>query len=123
MLGVLGTGTLVFFLDPIQRAAEGFSNAAMPNTVDTPEYESFRKLQVYDSAIRAALEARGDARSRVLVPESAHGTNPATAALCGYKVDPIPANERGRVDIDALKGRIAEIQQGANALTKLIDSV
>ncbi len=33
--------------------------------------------------IRAALEARGDARSRVLVPESAHGTNPATAALCG----------------------------------------
>jgi glycine dehydrogenase subunit 2 len=33
--------------------------------------------------IRAALEARGDARVRVLVPDSAHGTNPATAALCG----------------------------------------
>lgn len=56
VLGVLGTGALVFFLDPIQRAAERLSNAAMPNTVDTPEYESFRKLQVYDSAIRAALE-------------------------------------------------------------------
>ena len=56
VLGVLCTGALVFFLDPIQRAAEGLSNAAMPNTVNTPEYESFRKLQVYDSALRAALE-------------------------------------------------------------------
>lgn len=56
VLGILGTGLLVFFLDPIQRAAERLSNAAMPNTVDTPEYESFRKLQVYDSAVRAALE-------------------------------------------------------------------
>src|SRR5439155_13056449 len=38
-------------------------------------------------AIRAALQARGDARKRILVPESAHGTNPATAALCGYAID------------------------------------
>jgi hypothetical protein len=56
VVGVLGTAVLVFFLDHIQRAAERLSNAAMPNTVDTPEYESFRKLQVYDSAVRAALE-------------------------------------------------------------------
>jgi len=56
VLGILGTGALMFFLDPIQRAAERLSNAAMPNTVETPEYESFRKLQVYDSALRAALE-------------------------------------------------------------------
>jgi hypothetical protein len=55
-LGVLGTGALIFFLDPIQRAAERLSDAAMPNTQPTPEYESFRKLQVYDSALRAALE-------------------------------------------------------------------
>jgi glycine dehydrogenase subunit 2 len=58
--------------------------------------------------IRAALEARGDARSRVLVPESAHGTNPATAALCGYKVDSIPANAEGRVDIDALADKLGD---------------
>jgi glycine dehydrogenase subunit 2 len=56
--------------------------------------------------IRAALEARGDKRSRVLVPESAHGTNPATAAACGYEVDPIAANERGRVDLGALKAKL-----------------
>ena len=57
-------------------------------------------------AIRAALEARGDARKVVLVPESAHGTNPATAAFCGYAVENIPANARGRVDVDALKARL-----------------
>ncbi|WP_294394783.1 aminomethyl-transferring glycine dehydrogenase subunit GcvPB [uncultured Sphingomonas sp.] len=58
-------------------------------------------------AIRAALEARGDARSVILVPESAHGTNPATAAFCGYKVENIPATPDGRVDLEALKARLA----------------
>ena len=57
-------------------------------------------------AIRAALEARGDARSVVLVPESAHGTNPATAAFAGYKVEDIPATKEGRVDLAALKARL-----------------
>ncbi|MGE4429372.1 MAG: aminomethyl-transferring glycine dehydrogenase subunit GcvPB [Sphingobium sp.] len=57
-------------------------------------------------AIRAALEARGDARSVVLVPESAHGTNPATAAFCGYGVENIPATGDGRVDVAALKARL-----------------
>jgi glycine dehydrogenase subunit 2 len=58
------------------------------------------------AAIRAALEDRGEKRTRVLVPESAHGTNPATAAACGFTVDPIPANERGRVDLDAFRAKI-----------------
>ncbi len=57
-------------------------------------------------AIRSALEARGDAREVILVSESAHGTNPATAAFAGYKVEDIPANETGRVDLDALKARL-----------------
>jgi glycine dehydrogenase subunit 2 len=57
-------------------------------------------------AIRAALEARGDARSVILVPESAHGTNPATAAFCGYAVEDIPANADGRVDLAALEARL-----------------
>jgi len=56
--------------------------------------------------IRAALEARGDARSVVLVPESAHGTNPATAAFAGYKVEDIPATAAGRVDLAALTARL-----------------
>src|SRR6478672_6980732 len=52
--------------------------------------------------IRAALEARGDPREVILVPESAHGTNPATAAFAGYRVENIPATGEGRVDLAAL---------------------
>ncbi|HAP98868.1 MAG TPA: aminomethyl-transferring glycine dehydrogenase subunit GcvPB [Rhodospirillum rubrum] len=57
-------------------------------------------------AIRAALQARGDERKVVLVPESAHGTNPATAAACGFKVETIPADARGRVDSAVLTARL-----------------
>jgi len=59
-------------------------------------------------AIAAALEAKGEraARKIVLAPESAHGTNPATAAALGFTVKPIPANERGRVDLAALKAAL-----------------
>jgi glycine dehydrogenase subunit 2 len=57
-------------------------------------------------AIRACLEARGDAREVVLVPESAHGTNPATAVACGYRVDEIADDASGRVDLAVLKARL-----------------
>jgi glycine dehydrogenase subunit 2 len=57
-------------------------------------------------AIRAAHEARGDARKTILVPESAHGTNPATAAFAGYAVESIPATAAGRVDVEALKAKL-----------------
>ncbi len=59
-------------------------------------------------AIRAALEARGEAetRTRILVPESAHGTNPATAAACGFSVDAIPATDDGRVDLAAFEAKL-----------------
>ncbi len=57
-------------------------------------------------AIKAALEARGEDRKVILVPESAHGTNPATAAFAGFSVENIPATEAGRVDLAALKARL-----------------
>ena len=56
VLGLVCTGLLVFLLEPIQRAAQRFSDAAMPHTHSTPEYEAYRKLQVYEAAYRAALE-------------------------------------------------------------------
>jgi glycine dehydrogenase subunit 2 len=56
--------------------------------------------------IKAALEARGEDRPVILVPESAHGTNPATAAFAGFKVENIPATPQGRVDLEALKARL-----------------
>jgi glycine dehydrogenase subunit 2 len=58
-------------------------------------------------AIKAALEARGEGHRKViLVPESAHGTNPATAAFAGYSVEDIPATVEGRVDLAALTARL-----------------
>ena len=57
-------------------------------------------------AIKSALAARGDPRSVILVPESAHGTNPATAAFAGFAVENIPATPEGRVDLAALKARL-----------------
>jgi len=56
--------------------------------------------------IKAALEARGEDRRVLLVPESAHGTNPATAAFAGFSVEDIPATPEGRVDLEALKARL-----------------
>jgi len=59
--------------------------------------------------IRAAHDAKGQTqRTRMLVPESAHGTNPASAAACGFTVDPIPATTRGRVDLAALKAKLGD---------------
>ena len=60
-------------------------------------------------AIRAALDAKGaDHKRRVLVPESAHGTNPATAVQCGFSVDEIPATDDGRVDLEAMKAKLGD---------------
>jgi glycine dehydrogenase subunit 2 len=56
-------------------------------------------------AIKAAIDAKGEGATRrvVLVPDSAHGTNPATAALIGFTVKPVPADEDGTVRVEAVK--------------------
>jgi glycine dehydrogenase subunit 2 len=54
--------------------------------------------------IRAYHDARGDsARDEILVPDAAHGTNPATATMCGYKVREIPTDASGDVDVEVLR--------------------
>ncbi len=58
-------------------------------------------------AIKAALEARGEKRSVVLVPDSAHGTNPATAALLGYRVESVPVRADGTVDPEEVKKKLS----------------
>ena len=58
-------------------------------------------------AIKAAIAARGEERTIVLVPESAHGTNPATAALLGYSVVSVPAREDGTVRAADVRERLA----------------
>ena len=58
------------------------------------------------AAIKAAIRHRGETRDIVLVPESAHGTNPATAALLGFKVVSVPARADGTVDPEEVKTRL-----------------
>jgi glycine dehydrogenase subunit 2 len=53
--------------------------------------------------IRALLEKRGNPRKKILVPDSAHGTNPATASMVGYAVENIKSTERGVVDLEVLE--------------------
>ena len=57
--------------------------------------------------IKAYHTERGDtARTKIIVPDSAHGTNPATAAMCGYQVVNIPSGSDGCVDLDALRAAV-----------------
>jgi glycine dehydrogenase subunit 2 len=53
--------------------------------------------------IRALLEKRGNPRQKILIPDSAHGTNPATAAIAGYAIENIKSSETGGVDLSALE--------------------
>ena len=57
--------------------------------------------------IRAYHEAQGDhERNEILVPNAAHGTNPATAVMCGYKVAEVPVDASGDVDTEALRAAV-----------------
>ena len=63
--------------------------------------------------IRAYHDKRGDTdRQEILVPEAAHGTNPATAVMCGYTVREIPVTSEGDVDLAALKAVLSERTAG-----------
>src|SRR6201997_609285 len=58
--------------------------------------------------IRAYLEKQGNARQKVLIPDSAHGTNPATAVIAGYQVENIKSDARGQIDVDQLRNIVNE---------------
>ncbi|MGB6974088.1 MAG: aminomethyl-transferring glycine dehydrogenase subunit GcvPB [Terracidiphilus sp.] len=58
--------------------------------------------------VRAWHESQGNARKKVLIPDSAHGTNPATAAICGYAVENLKSNSEGGIDLEALARQVDE---------------
>ncbi len=58
--------------------------------------------------MRAYLQSKGNPRKKILIPDSAHGTNPATAAICGYAVENLKSNDKGMVDIGALAAQMNE---------------
>jgi glycine dehydrogenase subunit 2 len=56
--------------------------------------------------VRAWHESQGNARKKILIPDSAHGTNPATAAICGYEVENLKSNAEGGIDLAALERQV-----------------
>src|SRR5699024_1848888 len=63
--------------------------------------------------IKSYHEARGDSgRTKIIVPDCSHGTNPASANMCGYGVISVPSNEKGGIDLEALKAAVGEDTAG-----------
>jgi glycine dehydrogenase subunit 2 len=58
--------------------------------------------------VRAWHESQGHARKKILIPDSAHGTNPASAAICGYAVETLASNAEGGIDLEALARQVDE---------------
>ncbi|MGA9385047.1 MAG: aminomethyl-transferring glycine dehydrogenase subunit GcvPB, partial [Candidatus Sulfotelmatobacter sp.] len=58
--------------------------------------------------VRAYHKSQGNARTKILIPDSAHGTNPATAAMVNYAVENLKSDARGMVDIAALAAQMSE---------------
>ncbi len=58
--------------------------------------------------VGAYLESQGNRRKKILIPDSAHGTNPATAAIAGYAVENLKSNAAGMVDLEALRAQVTE---------------
>src|SRR5881275_2063853 len=58
--------------------------------------------------VRAYQQSKGNPRKKILIPDSAHGTNPATAATVGYAVENLKSNDRGMVDVTALASQMNE---------------
>lgn len=80
------TGMAGFSLTPMAGAQGEFAGVAM---------------------IRAYHDANGDTeRKEIIVPDAAHGTNPATATMCGFSVKEIPTKDNGDVDVEALKAAV-----------------
>ena len=98
-----GQGTLacLYELQEILRAVTGMSAVALsPMAGAQGEFAGV-------SMIRAYHEARGDrARDELIVSEAAHGTNPATATMCGYTVRELPVNADGDADLEALRAAV-----------------
>ncbi len=56
--------------------------------------------------IHSYFDDKREKRRKVLIPDSAHGTNPASAAIAGYSVEVVPSNRRGTIDVDELARRV-----------------
>ena len=89
----------------------GFADISLqPNAGAQGEYTGLLVIRQYH-------EMRGESHRNIcLIPESAHGTNPASAVMCGMKVVPISCNERGDIDLDELRAKAEKYSENLAAL-------
>ncbi|MCF7920275.1 MAG: aminomethyl-transferring glycine dehydrogenase subunit GcvPB [Candidatus Cloacimonetes bacterium] len=69
------------------------------------EFTGLKVIQYYH-------EAKGNQKTQIILPDSAHGTNPASASLCGYEIVEIASNDKGMVDLEALRAAVNEKTAG-----------
>lgn len=97
-----GAIRLMYELQESLSAISGFAATTLQPSAGA--HGEFAALMVF----RAAHTAKGDPRKKVVIPDTAHGTNPATVSMCGYDVVSIPSNAEGGIDLDALKAVLDE---------------
>lgn len=91
-----GALKLMFELEVLLAEISGFSRVSLqPAAGAQGEYLGIKMM-------KACLEARGETRKKMLIPESAHGTNGASARMCGFEVVPLKTSETGLVDFKEL---------------------
>jgi glycine dehydrogenase subunit 2 len=104
---VQGALRIVFELERMLASITGFAAASLqPMAGAQGEFAGMLMIRAYH-------QARGDTKRRkVLVPDSAHGTNPATAAMCGFHTVAIPTDSHGNVDLDRLESELDDTVGG-----------
>jgi len=104
---VQGSLRLMFELQEALKEISGFAGISMQPAAGA--HGEFAGVLI----MRAYHASRGDAkRTKVLIPDSAHGTNPASSAMSGFSVVEIPSDKRGNVDLEALKQECDETVVG-----------
>lgn len=104
---VQGALTIIYELERLLAEITGFTAASLqPMAGAQGEFAGMLMIRAYH-------QARGDIqRRKVLVPDSAHGTNPATAAMCGFHTVSIPTDDNGDVDLERLKTELDDTVVG-----------
>lgn len=106
-----GALELIYRIENALAEISGFARISMqPGAGAQGEYAGIRM-------IHKCMESRGDARKKILIPESAHGTNPATAAMCGYEVIPVKAGPDGILELSEIERLTRENDVAALMIT------
>jgi len=106
-----GALELMYRLENLLAEISGLSRVSLqPAAGAQGEYTGIRMIQAYH-------QKNNNNFTKVLIPDSAHGTNPATAAMCGYEIEPIKTNENGLLDVEKIKSLVAKNNVAAIMIT------